>query len=165
MNVRSTNVKGFVHFCGDVRSGVEDGIGISVGSASTGSTAWLETVSDDTDGNLGIRAQGAGTITIGNSSNKVALGGSTRAFLMQTYTVDVTPPALAASTSVASTYTVTGLTTNCNIILTPRQPIQASYTYQGRCSTASELVITWNNNSGSSNSDSTNRMNVLAISY
>ena len=75
MDRRSTNVKGFVHYGGDVRSGGQDGIGFSVGSASTGSTAWIESVSDDTNANLGIRAQGAGTITIGNSSNAVTIGG------------------------------------------------------------------------------------------
>lgn len=65
MDRRSTNVKGFVHFGGDVRSGAEDGIGISLGSASTGSTAWVEAVSDETNANIGIRAQGAGSVTIG----------------------------------------------------------------------------------------------------
>lgn len=65
MDRRSTNVKGFVHFGGDVRSGAEDGIGISLGSASTGSTAWIEAISDDTNANIGIRGQGAGGVTIG----------------------------------------------------------------------------------------------------
>jgi hypothetical protein len=76
MERRSTNVKGFVHFGGDVRSGVEHGIGFNLGTASTGSTAWIETISDDTNAHLGIRAQGAGTITVGNSSNAVGLGGA-----------------------------------------------------------------------------------------
>jgi hypothetical protein len=58
-----------------VRSGAQDGIGFSLGSGSTGSTAWIESVSDDTNANLGIRAQGAGTITIGNSSNPVTIAG------------------------------------------------------------------------------------------
>jgi hypothetical protein len=75
MDRRSTNVKGFVHYGGDITSGVEHGIGVRLGSASTGSTAWIETVSDDTNANIGIRAQGAGTITIGNSSNPVTIGG------------------------------------------------------------------------------------------
>lgn len=75
MDRRSTNVKGFVHYGGDVRSGAQDGIGLSLGSASTGSTAFLESISDDTNANLGIRAQGAGTITVGTSSNVVYLSG------------------------------------------------------------------------------------------
>ena len=74
MDRRSTNVKGFVHYGGDIVSGVHDGIGIELGSASTGSTAWIESLSDDTNANIGIRAQGAGTITIGNSSNAVKIG-------------------------------------------------------------------------------------------
>lgn len=76
MDRRSTSVKGFVHFGGDVRSGVENGIGISLGNASTGSTCWIETISDDTNAHLGIRAQGAGTITIGTSSNALGVGGA-----------------------------------------------------------------------------------------
>jgi hypothetical protein len=76
MERRSTNVKGFVHFGGDVRSGVEHGIGFNLGTASTGSTAWIETISDDTNAHLGIRAQGAGTITVGTSSNALSVGGA-----------------------------------------------------------------------------------------
>jgi len=75
MDRRSTNVKGFVHYGGDVQSGIHDVIGLRLGSASTGSTAWLESVSDDTNANLGIRAQGAGSITLGNSSNAVRTPG------------------------------------------------------------------------------------------
>ncbi len=71
MERRSTNVNGFVHYGGDVQSGAQDGIGVRLGSASTGSTCWIESVSDDTNANIGVRAQGAGTITIGTSSNAV----------------------------------------------------------------------------------------------
>lgn len=76
MERRSTSVKGFVHYGGEIRSGVEDGLGFSIGHASTGSTGWIETISDDTNAHLGLRAQGAGTITVGNSSNAVVMGGT-----------------------------------------------------------------------------------------
>jgi hypothetical protein len=165
MDRRSTNVTGFVHFGGDVRSGAQAGIGFSLGSASTGSTAWIESVSDDTNANLGIRAQGAGTITIGTSSNKVALGGCTRAVKMQIYAVDIDPPAMAASTSALSSVTVTGLTTNSILVLTPRMPIQPSYSWIPRCSTANELIIQWINNSASTNSDSTNSGQLMVFSF
>lgn len=75
MERRSTSVLGFVHYGGEVRNGVAAGIGFNLGHASTGSTAWIESISDDTNANLGIRAQGAGTITIGTSSNAVAMPG------------------------------------------------------------------------------------------
>ncbi len=65
MDRRSTNVKGFVHFGGDVQSGVEDGIGVRLGTASTGSTVWVSAISDDTNANIGIRGQGSGGVTIG----------------------------------------------------------------------------------------------------
>src|SRR5574343_1761679 len=76
MDRRSTNAKGFVHFGGDITSGAEQGIGVRLTGASTGSTVWIESVSDDTNAHLGIRAQGAGTISIGNSSNAVYIGGN-----------------------------------------------------------------------------------------
>jgi hypothetical protein len=76
MDRRSTNVKGFVHFGGDVTSGVNDGIGVRLGSGSTGSTAFIESVSDDTNANLHIRAQGAGNLILGTSSNATFLLGS-----------------------------------------------------------------------------------------
>jgi hypothetical protein len=110
MDRRSTNVKGFVHFGGSVRSGVEDGIGFSMGSASTGSTAWIESISDDTNANLGIRAQGAGTISIGNSSNAVSISGTKYASYSTTFTW-----ALAALTSGAQGE-ITLASTTCDIV-------------------------------------------------
>lgn len=109
MDRRSTNVKGFVHFGGDVRSGAQDGIGISAGSASTGSTAWIETISDDTNANLGIRAQGAGTISVGTSSNAVYLAGTKMLAYSTTFVW-----ALAALTSGAQGE-ITLASTTCDI--------------------------------------------------
>jgi hypothetical protein len=73
---RSTNTKGYVHFGGDVVSGVEDGIGVKVGSASTGATAWIEPISDSDTAAIGLRAKGAAALTLGNSSNTVNILGS-----------------------------------------------------------------------------------------
>jgi hypothetical protein len=109
MDRRSTNVKGFVHYGGDVRSGAQDGIGFSIGSASTGSTAWIESVSDDTNAHLGIRAQGAGTITIGTSSNVVSISGTKMAAYSTTFAWT-----LAALTSGAQGE-ITLASTTCNV--------------------------------------------------
>jgi hypothetical protein len=70
MDRRSENVKGFVHFGGDIVSGVNDGIGIKLGTASTGSTsvAWISAVSDDTNASIGIRGQGTGGVSIGGGA-------------------------------------------------------------------------------------------------
>lgn len=80
MDRRSTNVKGFVHYGGDIQSGAQDGIGVRLGSASTGSTAFIESVSDDTNANIGIRAQGGGSITIGTPINSISLQGPCYAY-------------------------------------------------------------------------------------
>lgn len=167
MDRRSTNVKGFVHFGGDITSGVEHGIGLRLGSASTGSTVFLESISDDTNANLAIRAQGAGTISIGNSSNKVAIGGAASPFTVLTATVEFTPPALAASTSANSTYAVTGLTTNAVIFLTPAAPLSPAYTLTPRCSTANELTVAWGNSFGSTigTGESTGRFRLIAFQF
>ena len=174
---KSTNTKGFVHFGGDIVSGIEDGTGIIVGSASTAATPYLEPIADETNANIGVRAKGTGTVTIGNSSNVIEFGAgitspklgvaSTTAFtLVQRYVVQFTAPALAASTSVASTYTVTGLTTNSVLVFTPKNPISPAYTYMPYCSTANELVIQWGNIFGSTigTGESTNRGILLQFS-
>ena len=76
MQARSTNVKGFVHFGGDVVAGIEDGIAVQLISASTGAAAVIEPLSDSDTAALTIRAKGAATLTLGNSSNAVAVTGS-----------------------------------------------------------------------------------------
>lgn len=49
MGYRSTNAAGIVHFGGDIVSGAQDGAGIRLGSASTGtgSTVIIESVPTD----------------------------------------------------------------------------------------------------------------------
>ena len=68
MDRRSTNEKGFVHFGGDIQSGANDGTGIRIGSASTGATAYISAISDDTNATIGIRGQGTGGVVLGAGS-------------------------------------------------------------------------------------------------
>jgi len=75
MKARSTNAKGFVHYGGDLVAGVEDGIGVHLKSASTGSAAVIEAISDSDTAALTIRAKGAAVLTLGNSSNAVTMAG------------------------------------------------------------------------------------------
>lgn len=76
MYARSSNAKGFVHFGGDVVAGVEDGIAVHLRSASTGSTAVIEPLSDSDTAALKIRAKGAAGLTVGNASNALSVAGS-----------------------------------------------------------------------------------------
>ena len=181
MEARSTNTLGFVHYGGDVVAGVNDGIAVHLRSASTGAAAIIEPLSDSDTAALTVRAKGTAALTLGNSSNTVAFAGSQFALnstnvaigtgsttfftLVQKYTVEVAPPALNASTGANSSYTVTGLTTNSVIVASPRMPLNVAYTYRARCSTANELIINWLNVSASTQSDSTNRMTVLAFNF
>jgi hypothetical protein len=175
MEARSTNTMGrWAHFGGDVAAGVNDGVAIILRSASTGGTAIIEPLSDSDTAALTIRAKGAADLTIGNSSNAVVFAGSgfkfgtgstTALALVQRYTVEFTPPALAASTAIVSTYVVTGLTTNSILVFTPRLPVALGYVFSPRCSTANELCITWTNAQGTTNSGSTNRGTLLAFNF
>ena len=182
MIARSTNALGkWVHFGGDVVAGVDYGIGVSLEPGSTGGAAVIQPISDSDTAALTVCAKGAAALTLGNSSNSVAFAGgsfalnstavkigtgSTTAFvLVQKYTVEFTEPDCAATTSVISTYTVTGLTTNSNLVFTPRLPTAPSYVWSARCSTANELCITWTNVAVSSNSGSSNRGILLAFNY
>ena len=177
MEARSTNIFGFVHFGGDVVAGVNDGIAVHLRSASTGAAAIIEPLSDSSTAALTIRAKGAAVLTVGNSSNTLSLispvlttpslgAASTTVFaLVQKYTVQFTPPQLAASTAVNSSYAVTGLTTNSVLVFTPRMPLELGYVVQPRCSTADELILQWTNAQGTTNSGSTNRGTLLAFNF
>ena len=76
MNARSTNTKGYVHYGGDIVSGVEDGIGVKLGSASTGGSVLIEPLSDSDTAALTLSAKGAAALTLGNSSNTISITGS-----------------------------------------------------------------------------------------
>lgn len=76
MEARSTNAKGFVHYGGDVVAGVEDGVAVHLRSASTGGTAIIEPLTDSDTAALTVRAKGAAVLTFGNTSNAVAITGS-----------------------------------------------------------------------------------------
>ena len=64
MKARSTNALGGTHFAGDVTSGVDDGVGVKLGTAQSGATVWIEPLSDDANASLGIRAKGTGIVTL-----------------------------------------------------------------------------------------------------
>lgn len=68
MNYRSTNTKGYVHFGGDIVSGVEDGRGIQLGTASTSATPAITPAGDDTAVNLAVLPKGSGAVYIGSTA-------------------------------------------------------------------------------------------------
>jgi len=75
MEARSTNTKGYVHYGHDVVAGVEEGIGIRLGAASTGGVAIIEPISDSDTAALTVKAKGAAALALGDSSNVVSIGG------------------------------------------------------------------------------------------
>lgn len=156
MQARSTSAN-FVHFTGDVTAGVDSSHGVRLRGGSTGGI--LETVSDDANAALHIRAAGTGNILIGNSSQSVRLGNSTSFIAgVQRYLVQYTVPALAAgAASAESTVTVSGLTTNSVLVLQNRLLTNSTgnVALAVRCSTADELTIMFSNQSGSTLSGST----------
>ena len=173
MSTRSTNAIGFVHFGGDLVAGVNDGVGILLHPASTGSTAVIEPISDSDTAGLKIRAKGAATLTLGNSSNSVLLvgpkpgtGSTSAVTLMQRYLVSFTAPELAASTAMDSTHACVGLTTGASLIMvTPRSPISNAYTFTPRCTAANLLTVAIGNTFGSTigSGETTNAWIVVQI--
>lgn len=64
----------------------------------------------------------------------------------QVFTVQFTPAALAASTSVQSTVTVTGLVAGRPLLFTPTvSGLSMAYAFRAQCSTANELRLTQSN--------------------
>jgi hypothetical protein len=137
----------YTHFQGDIVSNVQhdspSSHGVMLTADSGGSTgAIVQAFGDDANIQLTLKAQGTGSVVIGNSSNAVQIG--------QTFTVQFTPGVLNASTSVQSTITVTGLTAGRPLVFTPTTPgLSMAYAFRAQCSTANELRFTQQNISAS----------------
>ena len=76
MDRRSTNPVGYTHYTGDVTAGVDSSHGVRLTGGSTGGI--LESVGDDTNITLTVRAQGAGQVVVGSTANTVRVGNSRR---------------------------------------------------------------------------------------
>ena len=76
----------------------------------------ITAASDSAAANLTIKAKGTGTLTLGDSSNAVFLGGSTTPWKVVAGESTMTAPAMAASAQAESTFTATGISTG-DIIL------------------------------------------------
>jgi hypothetical protein len=142
MYYRNDSSVGWTHFNGAVIAGVEAGSGIQLTPNSSGLDAIVEPVGDETNKGLTVTAKGSGSLTLGNSSVAVVVG--------QKFTVQFTPAVLAASTSVQSTITVTGLVAGRALLFTPTTPgLSMAYAFRAQCSTANELRFTQQNISAS----------------
>lgn len=175
MEARSTNQVGYGHLQGDIISNVASSHGVQLTSDST--FAIVRPFSDNANPWLLLEGKGTGRVTVANSSQTIALastgtivgyGSTTNLRAFQRYRVDWTVPALSSATTVESTVTVTGLTTNSILLLQPRLQLNSSVvgiTAQARCSTADELVILSQNISQSSISGSTQSAYLFQISF
>lgn len=98
----------------------------------------------------------------------VGLNSTTHAVSGERYQVQFTVPALSSGASAESTVTVTGLTTNACLFITPRVKLNSTVTgvcLTARCSTANELVIECHNVSQSSLSGSTQSAYLFAFTF
>ena len=153
MDRRSTSPE-YTHFGGDITAQVNSSHGVRLSGGSTGGI--VEAVGDDTNVSLTIRAQGAGGITIGNSSQALTLSGniassgitsthialnSTRvsigssaagvstSFLIRVWRerIDFTVPVMAVNAGAeVGDIAVTGLTTNAVVTIAPRGALNSS---------------------------------------
>lgn len=166
MNFPSTNTDGANPALGDIISNVESSHGVRLTGGSTGGI--VTAVGDDANITLRVAGKGTAATRIGNSSSPAMLGNSTMTIsAIERYVVEFTEPDLAASSWVNSTYTVTGLTTNCAILAaTPRLNLAAGYSLEApRCSTVDELTIRWGNLGASTISGSTNRLTLVVLKF
>ena len=76
MDYRSTNAR-FVHYGGDITSHIQSSHGVQLSGGSTGGI--VQAVGDDANISLNILGKGTGSIVLGNSSQSVFVGTSTRA--------------------------------------------------------------------------------------
>lgn len=170
MEFRSTNPG--QHISNDLVTNVGSSHGVQLSGGSTGGV--VQACGDDANIDLTVKAKGTGHVIIGDSSNTYTLlmnpivgnASTTALSFVQRYLIQFTPPALAASTQVSSTFTVTGLTTNSVLMFTPRTNLSGAYNIVPRCSTANELVLTFQNITASTigTGESTNRGVLLQFS-
>ncbi|HYE87702.1 MAG TPA: hypothetical protein VEA16_15170 [Vicinamibacterales bacterium] len=158
MEYRSTDAG--QHLSKGMVVGVEFGSGVEIVPASSSADAAIKPAGDETNKSVNIAGKGTGGVKIG--------GGSAVTGLVAT-TVQFTPPQLAANSAVASTYTVSGLTTNAAIIaLTPRLAYSTQYAvHDARCSSADELTVVWSNTAASTigNGESTGRWTLTYLKF
>jgi hypothetical protein len=156
MNFPSTNTDGVNPAHGDIVSNVGSSHGVKLSGGSTGGI--IEPAGDDANVSITLRGKGTGAVVLGNSSSPVTFSGNT-------YTVQFTPPTLAANTGAESTFTCTGLSTGQAVFVTPRVAISNSYAIRARCSTANELTVWFGNITASTigSGESTNRFRVAAF--
>ena len=103
------------------------------------------------------------------STRALVGGASTSAMgLIQRYAIDFTPPVLAAAEAAWQTYTVTGLSTQSAVFISPHLAFSSQYVWSSpRCSTADQLSVLWTNQLGSSigTGESTNQWRVVQFAF
>ena len=169
MERRSTNVLGFVHHQGDITANVASSHGVRLTGGSAGGI--VESVGDDTNVALTIRAQGAGAITLGTSSNPITIAGSSASVsALQVSLIQFTVPALTTSgiAPVESTIAFAGMTTNAAYIVSQRA------VYNSTLATSLQIVarpateglrLTYFNHGASSLSGSTASAYLLKVGF
>lgn len=123
------------HLGGDLVVGVESSHGVQLSGGSTGGI--VEPVGDDSAITLNVRAKGTAGIQLG-------VGSTSGLLRVQRYLVQFTPPAIAATTSAESTFTVVGLSTTSMLVFNTMGS-SGAYIITPRCSTGDELVLKFTN--------------------
>lgn len=168
MDRRSTNEIGYTHFVGDVTAQIGSSHGVRLTGGSTGGI--IESVGDDTNVTLTIRAQGAGGIVVGNSSNGLAsaspstftgvqfiVQGASSIVLSPTSTAGITIGNSSNQTPVmitASTMSIAGTSLACSA---PALFTGANFKVQG----ASSIVLSPTSTAGITIGNSTNENPIL----
>lgn len=184
MNYRSTNLLGYSHRGHALVVGVEEGYGVEVNPASTGTAAGpnITSAGDDSTIALTVQAKGAAALNLGSATAPMNLNSTTVQFgsrstsalaYIQRYRVDWTIPALSSAgvtaASADSTVTVAGATTNAMYILQQTQVYNSTndpaVIAVARCSTANELRVTSINLGASTLSGSTVSGNLLQFGW
>lgn len=147
-------------------AGHDSSHGVRLEGGSTGGV--VESVGDDDNIALTVRGKGTGRVAIGNSSQAVAIAGSTFgiAFIQrQIVQIDSAALVVAAEGTSDTVVTVTGATTNALCVFAPHATFSTRYTFQTYCSTADEVRIRLFNNQGTSfgSGQSSNRGTLYVI--
>jgi hypothetical protein len=145
MEFRSSNAGGYVHFGGDVVSGVNSTAGVMLSSNT------VSPVSDSSDANLVLRGKGAGQIELGNSSNNVFISGSSTPFRPVFGLSTTAVPNMPANSQAISTMTCVGISTGDIVVsVSPRDGLSTGVTLSRSYAGTNEIINVWINPHASS---------------
>lgn len=148
MQYRSTNLVGYTHHGGALVVGVEQESGIELNPTSSGNAPVITSAGDETNKGIILKAKGTGSVTIGDSSQAVSIGGGTafKGFKVDTGTTQFAAISSGQTLEVPLSTAVTGVNAGdlamIETVITPSVLAFGGYRIDADVTTRVTLIVT-----------------------